>query len=77
MITDGNTLPTPKYDAKKIIYPMGMEYKMIYACPNGYLLYKKEFEGLKKCLKCGLSWYKHKTNNEYNGQIEKDGHLWN
>jgi len=55
MITDGNTLPTPKYDAKKIIYPMGMEYKMIYACPNGYLLYKKEFEGLKKCLKCGLS----------------------
>jgi len=34
MLPNGNTLPTRKYDAKKILFPMGMEYKRIHACPN-------------------------------------------
>jgi len=52
---------------------MGIEYNRIHACPNDCILYKKEFEDLKKCPKCGSSWYKQKRNNEDNGQIEKEG----
>ena len=48
MLPEGNTLPTQNYDAKKILCPMGMEYKRIHACPNDCILYRKEFEDLKK-----------------------------
>ena len=75
MLPYGNTLPTRNYDAKKILYLMGMEYKRIDACPNDCILYRKEFEGLKKCPKCGLSRYKEKINNEGKGELEKDGPL--
>jgi len=73
MFPDGNTLPTRNYDAKKVLCLMGMEYKRIHACPNDCILYRKEFEGLKKCLKNGLSRYKEKINNEDKGGLEKDG----
>jgi len=73
MILDGNTLPTRNYDAKKILCLMGMEYKRIHGCPNDCILYRKEFEGLKKCPKCGLSRYKEKINSEDKGGLEKNG----
>ncbi|WVZ24161.1 hypothetical protein V8G54_002705 [Vigna mungo] len=73
MLPDGNTLPTRNYDAKKILFPMDMEYKRIHACPNDCILYRKEFEFLTKCPKCGLSRYKSKNNSEGNGHIEKNG----
>jgi len=73
MLPEGNTLPTRNYNAKKILSPMGMEYKRIHACPNDCILYRKEFEDWKKCPKCGSSRYKKKRNNEDSGQIEKEG----
>ena len=73
MLPEGNTLPTQNYDAKKILCPMGTEYKRIHACPNDCILYRKEFEDLKKCSKCESSRYKQKRNSEDNGQIEKEG----
>jgi len=72
MLPEGNTLPTQNYDAKKILCPMGMEYKRIHACSNDCILYRKEFEDLKKCPKYGSSRYKKKRNSEDNGQIEKE-----
>lgn len=39
--SNGNKLPTHNYEAKKILYPMGMVYKMIHACSNDYILDKK------------------------------------
>jgi len=53
MLPKGNTLPNRNYEAKKILCPMGMEYKKIHACPNDCILYKKYFELLKSCLRCG------------------------
>ena len=73
MLLEGNTLPTQNYDAKKILCLIGMKYKRIHACPNNCILYRKEFEDLNKCPKCGFSWYKQKRNNEDSGQIEKEG----
>jgi len=49
MLPEENTLPNRNYEAKKILYPMGMEYKKIHACPNDCILYRKDFELLKSC----------------------------
>jgi len=54
MLLEGNTLPNRNYEAKKILFPMGMEYKKIHACPIDCILYRKDFELLKICLRCGL-----------------------
>ena len=43
MLPEGNTLPNRNYEAKKILCPMGMEYKKIHACPNDCILYQKDF----------------------------------
>jgi len=58
MLSEGKMMPTSNYDAKKILCPMGMEYKKIHACSNDYVLYRKEFINLHQCPHCGLSTYK-------------------
>jgi len=55
MLPEGNMLSTRHYEAKKILYPMGMEYQKIHVCPNDCILYRKEFETLTKCSRCGVS----------------------
>ena len=58
MLSKGNILPNRNYEAKKIFCPIDMEYKKIHACSNDCILYRKDFELLKSCLRCGLSRYK-------------------
>uniref|UniRef100_A0A151UDD5 Ubiquitin-like protease family profile domain-containing protein n=1 Tax=Cajanus cajan TaxID=3821 RepID=A0A151UDD5_CAJCA len=58
MLPKDNTLPDRHYEAKKVFCPMGLQYKKIHACPNNFILYRKEFESLNKCPRCGLSRYK-------------------
>jgi len=51
-----------------------MEYKKIHACPNDCILYRKDFELLKSCLRCGLSRYKLKQKDDDTIEdIEKHG----
>jgi len=38
MLSEGNTLPNRNYEAKKILYPRGMEYKKM---KNDYLTPQK------------------------------------
>jgi len=64
MLPKGNTLPNRNYEAKKILCPMGMEYKKIHACPNNCILYQKDFELFKSCPRCGLSRYKLKQKDD-------------
>nr|KYP35776.1 hypothetical protein KK1_043169 [Cajanus cajan] len=56
MLPEDNTLPNRNYQVKKILCPMGLEYKKIHACPNDCVLYTNDFATLKVCLTCGLSW---------------------
>ena len=49
----------------KILFPMGMEYQKIHACPNDCILYRHEFEEMHKCPRCGVSQYKVKDDDEY------------
>jgi len=72
--SEGNTLPNGNYEAKKIFYPMGMEYKKIHACPNDCILYRRDFELLKNFPRCGLSRYKLKQKDGDNiEEMEKHG----
>jgi len=61
MLPEGNTLPNRNYEAKKILCSMGMEYKKIHSYPNDCILYRYEYEDLRRCPKCGLSRYKVKV----------------
>ena len=71
ILPEGNTLPTSHYEAKKILCPMGLEYRKIHACPNDCILYRKEFEGLHKCPRCGVSRYKVKDDDEDEDDFKK------
>nr|KYP43362.1 hypothetical protein KK1_035209 [Cajanus cajan] len=61
MLPEDNTLPNRNYEAKKILCPMGLEYKKIHTCLNDCVLYTNDFATLKVCLTCGLSRFKKKT----------------
>ncbi|KAL6518652.1 hypothetical protein OROGR_019154 [Orobanche gracilis] len=76
MLLEGNTLPKRTYDAKKVLCLMGMEYKKIHACPNDCILYRKEFEELHKCPRCGVSRYKVKNDGENTEQGPPAKVLW-
>ncbi|RZC29721.1 hypothetical protein D0Y65_001352 [Glycine soja] len=43
LLPEDNMLPKNQYEAKKILYPVGMEYQKIHACPNDCILYRNEF----------------------------------
>ena len=59
LLPRGNRLPRTYYEAKNIIRKLGLNYKQIHACPNGCILYRKEYENLSECPKsgCGRSRY--------------------
>jgi len=71
ILLQGNTLSTSHYEAKKILCPMGLEYRKIHACPNDCILYRKEFEGLHKCPRCGISRYKVKDDDGNEDDMKK------
>jgi hypothetical protein len=55
MLPQGNTVPKTVYEAKQIIYPLGLEMEKIHACKNDCIQYRgPEYEDLKKCPICGL-----------------------
>ena len=58
MLPNDNMLPKSHYKAKKILYPVGMEYQKIDACPNNCIMYKNEFVKMRYCLTCAVSCYK-------------------
>ncbi|KAL9683747.1 hypothetical protein QQ045_021172 [Rhodiola kirilowii] len=58
MLPDGNTLPNRTYEAKKVMCPMGIEYKKIHACPNDCILYRNAHKDLTECPVCKSSRYK-------------------
>ncbi|CAL2230848.1 unnamed protein product [Prunus armeniaca] len=53
-----NTLPSSMYKAKKTLSALGMSYEKIHACPNDYILYRKDYEDSTNCHTCGISRWK-------------------
>ncbi|KAL9667653.1 hypothetical protein QQ045_002016 [Rhodiola kirilowii] len=58
MLPEGNTLPNRTSEAKKVMCPMGLEYRKIHACPNDCILYRNAFSEVKECSVCKASRYK-------------------
>jgi hypothetical protein len=55
MLPQGNAVPETDYEAKQIIYPLGLEVEKIYACKNDCVLYcGPQYEDLDKCPIYGL-----------------------
>jgi len=71
ILPEGSTLSTSHYEAKKILCPMGLEYRKIHACPNDCILYRKKYEGLHECPKCGVSRYKVKDDDGDEDDMKK------
>jgi len=55
MLLEEDNLLNRNYEVKKILCLMSMEYKKIHACSNDCILYRKNFELLKNCLRCGFT----------------------
>ncbi|XP_074266937.1 uncharacterized protein LOC141590230 [Silene latifolia] len=60
ILPEDNVLPSSTYEAKKSLYPMGLQYEKIHACSNDCILFRKEYEPLQNCPKCKASRYKKK-----------------
>ncbi|XP_024170917.1 uncharacterized protein LOC112177003 [Rosa chinensis] len=53
-----NTLPSPLYNAKKLLNAFDLGYEKIHACVRDCCLFRKELEHADKCPKCGSSCWK-------------------
>ncbi len=53
-----NCLLSNMYHAKALIRNLGLNYKIIHACPNGCVLFQGVYVNLETCPKCGLARYK-------------------
>jgi hypothetical protein len=55
MLPQDNAIPETVYEAKQIIYSLGLEVEKIHTCKNDCILYHgAEYEDLEKCPICGL-----------------------
>ena len=71
ILSQDNSLLTSHYEATKILCRIGLEYRKIHACPNDCILYRKEFEGLHKCPRCGVSRYRVNDDDEDEDDMKK------
>jgi hypothetical protein len=61
MLPQGNAVPETVYEAKQIIYLLGLEVEKIHTCKNDCILYHgPEYEYLEKCPICGLGQFNHR-----------------
>ena len=55
----GNELPAITYEAKNVIFPIGLDVRKIHACPNDCILYHGEkYEYFDACPVCTALRYK-------------------
>jgi hypothetical protein len=68
MLPQGNTVPETVYEAKQIIYPLGLEVEKIHACKIDSILYHgPEYEDFEKYPICGPDRFKRR---KYGGDDE-------
>jgi hypothetical protein len=72
MLPKGNQIAESVYEAKKIIYPLGIEVEKIHACKNSCVLFRGDYADLDKCLKCGYDWYKRKKDGGDDNNVDDE-----
>jgi len=58
LLPKDNLLPLSMYAVKSLTRKVGLDYKHIHACVNGCILFRKQYETLEACPKCGAIQYK-------------------
>ena len=59
MLPKNNELPVTMYEAKQVVYPLGLEIQKIHGCPNDCIPYRgEEYDKLDACPVCHTSRYK-------------------
>jgi hypothetical protein len=53
MLPERNQVAGSVYEAKKIIYPLGLEVERIHACKNSCVLFRGEYKDLDNSLSVG------------------------
>jgi hypothetical protein len=72
MLPQDNTVLKTVYEAKQIIYPLGLEVEKIHACKNDCILYHgPEYEDLGKCPICGLDRFNHRKDDGHDENYNK------
>ena len=51
-------MPETRDAARQVLRRLGMDYNSIHACPNDCVLFRREFESLATCPKCGADRYR-------------------
>ena len=57
LLPEGHLLPKSMHESQKLLRALKMPYEQIHACPKGCVLFRKEHEHAKFCLKCKYSSY--------------------
>ncbi|GJT00823.1 putative ribonuclease H-like domain-containing protein [Tanacetum coccineum] len=73
MLPKNNELPTSTYQAKKLMCLLGLEVKIIDACPKDCILYRNGYKDLHKCPISKVSRYKDTTLTEFDEDVTKNG----
>ena len=58
MLPEGNELHPTTYEAKKVVFPLGLDVQKIHTCPNDCSLYQGEYEELDACAVYDAKRYK-------------------
>jgi hypothetical protein len=79
ILPQGNSVSEIVYEAKQIIYPLGLEVEKIHACKNDCILYcGEEYEGLEKYTIYELDRFnRRKDGGDYDNYNRRKGGLKN
>ena len=72
-IPKDNELPNSTYEAKKVVFPLGLEVHKIHACLNDCILYRGEYDDLNACPVCGALRYKIRRDDHGDVEGERPG----
>ncbi len=57
ILLENNVMPKSRYEARKLVSSLGLNYTSIHACEHGCIFYCKENKDLLVCPICKVSWY--------------------
>jgi hypothetical protein len=58
VLPEGNVTPKNSYEAKKLTSKLGLNYESIHACPNGHVLFRRQWADCTVCPECGANRYR-------------------